>query len=166
MLPVCEDGEEDLKVKKVTAYIDTVLRGKMDEGIGVYNFVCEYVASNGVMYTTEEIGAYKNTTNNRIAIIATIRALEKLKSPCDIDIFINSNYVAETMKKKRYIKWMEKGWEKVKNRDLWERLIALDRKNVVKYEYLKTNSYTEYMRSQIQKNLTTLNYKEDKGSDS
>lgn len=71
-------------------------------------------------------GSEKQTTNNRMELMAVIGALEALKRPCRVTITTDSQYVMKGM-----TEWLP-GWKKrnwktaakkpVKNAELWQRL--------------------------------------------
>ena len=66
-------------------------------------------------------GGEADTTNNRMELMAAIVALETLTRPCNVQLTTDSNYVLKGITE--WIEgWTRKGWKKVKNRDLWERL--------------------------------------------
>ncbi len=73
-------------------------------------------------------GAVRNTTNNRMELLAAITALETLKRPCRVDLYTDSQYLKDGITK--WVQnWMRRGWrtaskEPVKNVDLWTRLVA------------------------------------------
>ena len=77
----------------------------------------------------ELCGGELNTTNNRMELLAVIQALEALKRPCDVALYLDSQYVRKGITE--WISgWKAKGWrtaskEPVKNVDLWQRLDAL-----------------------------------------
>jgi ribonuclease HI len=66
-------------------------------------------------------GGEAETTNNRMEMTAVIEALAALKKPSTVDLYTDSQYV-----QKGVTEWMEgwkaKGWKKVKNIDLWQRI--------------------------------------------
>ena len=71
-------------------------------------------------------GAEPDTTNNRMELMAAIRGLEALKSPCSVDLHTDSQYVQKGFSE-WLPGWVRRGWknaagEPVKNKDLWERL--------------------------------------------
>ena len=69
----------------------------------------------------ELAGGEGHTTNNRMELMAAIVALETLTRPCNVQLTTDSNYVLKGITE--WIEgWKKKGWKKVKNRDLWERL--------------------------------------------
>jgi ribonuclease HI len=76
-------------------------------------------------------GGEKNTTNQRMELMACIRALEQLKSgKYDVEVYTDSAYLVNCMQKKWYATWQRNGWSNsarkpVENRDLWEKLLSL-----------------------------------------
>lgn len=69
----------------------------------------------------ELVGSDPATTNNRMELMAAIVSLESLSRPCQVQLTTDSSYVLKGMTE--WIEgWKRKGWKKVKNRDLWERL--------------------------------------------
>jgi len=71
-------------------------------------------------------GGEPETTNNRMELMAAIRALEALKRPVKVELFTDSTYLRDGITK--WIKaWRRNGWKTaakkpVKNVDLWQRL--------------------------------------------
>jgi ribonuclease HI len=66
------------------------------------------------------------TTNNRMELMAAIQGLEALKSPCNVSLYSDSQYVLKGIKE-WMPNWIKRGWknsagEPVKNQDLWQRL--------------------------------------------
>ena len=93
-------------------------------------------------------GKFKETTNNRMELMAPIMALKKIKSKSDVVIFTDSTYVkngiTEWIKK-----WENNGWKNsnkkpVKNKDLWVKLNDLCHKNKVIWKWIKGHSNNKY----------------------
>jgi ribonuclease HI len=93
-------------------------------------------------------GKVKETTNNRMELMAPIMSLKKIKSRSDITIFTDSTYVkngiTEWIKK-----WEKNGWKNsnkktVKNKDLWIKLNELCQKNKVIWKWIKGHSNNKY----------------------
>ena len=87
-------------------------------------------------------GGAANTTNNRMELMAVISALELLKVPCAVTIVTDSRYVCEAFQKRWIQGWLRNGWKNaskqpVKNRELWERLLAALRGHEVAWEWVK-----------------------------
>jgi ribonuclease HI len=93
-------------------------------------------------------GSEKNTTNNRMELLAAIMSLKKIKTNSEVVIFTDSIYVkngiTEWMKN-----WKKNGWKNsskkpVKNKDLWEKLDKLCEANSVSWKWVKGHSSNEF----------------------
>jgi ribonuclease HI len=93
-------------------------------------------------------GKIKDTTNNRMELMAPIMALKKIRSKSDVVIFTDSTYVkngiTEWIKK-----WEKNGWKSsnkktIKNKDLWIKLNELCQKNKVLWKWVKGHSNNKY----------------------
>ena len=93
-------------------------------------------------------GSEKNTTNNRMELLAAIMSLKKIKTNSEVIIFTDSTYVkngiTEWMKN-----WKKNGWKNsskkpVKNKDLWEKLDKLCEANSVSWKWVKGHSTNEF----------------------
>ena len=81
---------------------------------------------------------FRRTTNNRMELLAVIVALEKLKSAeNDIHIFTDSKYVSEAVNQKWIFGWVKKGFQKVKNPDLWKRFYPLYKLHNPTFHWIK-----------------------------
>ncbi|ANY62796.1 ribonuclease HI [Comamonas aquatica] len=80
-------------------------------------------------HTKELFGGERETTNNRMELTAVIEALRALKRPCDVTLFLDSEYVRKGITEWIH-GWKAKGWktstkQPVKNVELWQALDAL-----------------------------------------
>lgn len=77
----------------------------------------------------EESGFEKDTTNNRMEMLAIITALEKFGClESHAEIYTDSAYIHNCIDQKWYVNWQKNGWvtasrTPVKNKDLWMRLV-------------------------------------------
>ena len=138
-------------LQQVTVYIDTSFKGKLNAGTGTFSYVIEYIASDNQMYTIEDVVEYTGTTKNRIAVLAVIEALNRLRKTCDITLYINSQYVVEAVEQKWIQEWIANNWnnkngEQVKNKDLWKKIAEYTIKHIVKFEFLKESNYAGCMK--------------------
>ncbi|MGH8313988.1 MAG: ribonuclease HI [Steroidobacterales bacterium] len=74
-------------------------------------------------------GFEAHTTNNRMELLAAIRALEALKQPCEVALYTDSQYVRNGITT-WIVDWKRRDWrtadkKPVKNVDLWQQLDAL-----------------------------------------
>jgi ribonuclease HI len=86
-------------------------------------------------------GSERETTNNRMELMAAIKGLEALKQPCQITLHTDSRYVLDGITKWVF-GWQKKGWKTadnkpVKNEDLWRALIAAARPHKIEWVWVK-----------------------------
>ncbi|NLI81910.1 MAG: ribonuclease HI [Deltaproteobacteria bacterium] len=120
--------------KRVEIFTDGACRG--NPGPGGWGAILRYKTVE-----KELSGGEPHTTNNRMELTAVIRALEKLKGSCEVDLYTDSQYLKNGIT--NWIdKWKRNGWltstrEPVKNRDLWEVLDALSRRHTVHWHWVR-----------------------------
>jgi ribonuclease HI len=86
-------------------------------------------------------GAENPSTNNRMELMAAIRALEELKKPCRVKLSTDSRYVMDGLTKWIH-GWRKNGWKTadkkpVKNADLWQRLLAASAPHRIEWLWVK-----------------------------
>jgi len=86
-------------------------------------------------------GAESATTNNRMELMAAIRALEALKRPCEVTLTTDSQYVKNGITE-WLPQWKKRGWktagrQPVKNQELWERLEAASARHRVHWKWIR-----------------------------
>jgi ribonuclease HI len=89
----------------------------------------------------ELFGGEAATTNNRMELMAVIRALEALKRPCAVRVHTDSVYVQKGISEWVH-NWKKNGWrtsakQPVKNADLWRELDEIAAKHQVKWLWVK-----------------------------
>lgn len=123
------------KRKHVTIYTDGSSRG--NPGPGGYGTVLLFGK-----YRKELSEGFRCTTNNRMELMAAIAGLEALRETCEVTIYTDSKYVAKAFQDHWIEGWKRRGWKKsnkepVKNRDLWERLDALNAKHHIHWKWVR-----------------------------
>jgi ribonuclease HI len=86
-------------------------------------------------------GAENPTTNNRMELMAAIRALEALRKPCRVTLSTDSKYVMDGLTKWIH-GWRKNGWKTadrkpVKNADLWQELLAACAPHRIDWKWVK-----------------------------
>ena len=93
-------------------------------------------------------GSEKNTTNNRMELLAAIMSLKKIKTNSEVVIFTDSIYVkngiTEWMKNWKKNRWKNSSKKPVKNKDLWVKLDKLCEANRVSWKWVKGHSTNEF----------------------
>jgi ribonuclease HI len=81
---------------------------------------------------------YELTTNNRMELLAVIRALEALtRKNLKVKIYTDSKYVSEAINKGWVFQWEAKRFRKKKNIDLWKRFMELYRQYNIEIIWVK-----------------------------
>ena len=106
---------------KITIFTDGACRG--NPGPGGWGAILRKDDHEKELY-----GAERDTTNNRMELMAAIQALEALKRPCEVILTTDSQYVKNGITE-WLASWKRRGWKTsdkkpVKNQDLWQRLDA------------------------------------------
>lgn len=89
----------------------------------------------------ELCGGETHTTNNRMELLAAIRALEALKRPCSVVLHTDSKYVQQGISEWIH-DWKRRGWktaskQPVKNEDLWRQLDQLAAQHRIQWVWVK-----------------------------
>ena len=84
------------------------------------------------------------TTNNRMELVAVIRALEALKKPSNVTLYTDSRYVMDGAMR-WMARWQMNGWrtadkKPVKNDDLWRSLDDAIRRHRVSWQWVAGHS--------------------------
>jgi ribonuclease HI len=95
---------------------------------------------NGV--EKELSGGERETTNNRMELTAVIEGFKSLKRSCNVELYTDSKYVADSIEKGWVYSWKKNGWKKSDNKpalnsDLWEELINEIEKHNLKIIWVK-----------------------------
>jgi ribonuclease HI len=90
-------------------------------------------------------GAEPDTTNNRMELTAALMALRALKTPCQVQLFTDSQYVRNAFEEKWLDKWLRTGWktsskQPVQNADLWQALLEQSRAHQVSWNWVRGHS--------------------------
>nr|WKN36494.1 ribonuclease HI [Tunicatimonas sp. TK19036] len=118
----------------ITIYTDGSSRG--NPGRGGYGTVLLYKN-----HRKELSAGYRQTTNNRMELLAVIVGLEALKKPgMEVVIYSDSQYVVDAVNKGWVWNWQKKDFKNKKNPDLWKRFIQIYRKHDVELRWIKGHS--------------------------
>ncbi len=129
------------ELPQVTIYTDGGCLG--NPGPGGYGVVLLFGK-----HRKELSGGFRQTTNNRMEILAAIAGLEALNRPCWVTLFSDSRYVVDAMTKGWAERWRRNGWrrnkkDKALNPDLWGRLLDLCEQHQVEFRWTKGHAGTK-----------------------
>jgi len=121
----------------VKAFTDGACRG--NPGPGGWGVLLCFTDQEEQLY-----GGELNTTNNRMELLAAIKALDSLTHPSHVFLTTDSEYV-----KKGITQWVEnwkkRGWKRannkpVKNVDLWQHLHTASQRHKIEWQWVKGHS--------------------------
>lgn len=120
--------------KTVTIYTDGACSG--NPGPGGWGALLQYGGAE-----KELAGGEAETTNNRMELMAAIKALEALKQSCVVHLYTDSTYVKDGITQWIF-GWKKNGWKTaakkpVKNADLWQLLDTQTRRHQVSWHWVK-----------------------------
>ena len=134
----------DQPAKQVDIYTDGAC--EPNPGKGGWAAILQFTDKDGKLHEKELSGNERNTTNNRMEILAVINGIKAIKYPCRLTIYSDSQYVtnaigdwddgfpAVAFKNVGWmVNWQEAGWRRregqrwreLKNAELWRELYEL-----------------------------------------
>jgi len=134
---------EPIQLKQVTIYTD----GACDPNPGIGGWAAILIhPETGTR--TEISGGEPESTNNRMELTAAIEALIRLKQPCDVTLYTDSEYVKNAFTNRWLEGWQKRGWKTsdrkpVKNQDLWLKLLALSEKHRIAWLWVRGHQNDE-----------------------
>jgi ribonuclease HI len=142
-----DSKQESKKTKKIIVYTDGGCRGNPGPGgwgvVFQWGFECDYKATRS--------GSSKDTTNNKMELMAAIQALlyiEKITEEdnisFEVDLHTDSTYVKQGITQWIH-SWKKKNWRNssghaVKNQELWKKLDEVSSKLKVNWFWVKGHS--------------------------
>ncbi|REE05757.1 ribonuclease HI [Marinoscillum furvescens] len=115
----------------IKIYTDGAAKG--NPGPGGYGAILDFQGRR-----KELSEGFRNTTNNRMELLAVIKALEAIKKPgWEVLVYSDSKYVVDAVEKGWVFGWEKKGYKNKKNPDLWQRFLKIYRQHKVKFQWVK-----------------------------
>ena len=126
----------------ITIYTDGACSG--NPGMGGWGVVI-IQNNNDITFLN---GGEKNTTNNRMELLAAINAILYFKEESDLEIFTDSKYLKDGIESWIH-KWKINGWKtaskkQVKNKDLWFKLDSEIERHKIKWNWVKGHANNQY----------------------
>ncbi|MSN96234.1 ribonuclease HI [Campylobacter sp. FMV-PI01] len=103
-------------------------------GVGGWACILRYKENQKIL-----VGGERNTTNNKMELTAVIMGLKSLKEPCDVEIYTDSSYVANSIN--LWLKgWIKKDFKNVKNVELWKEFLIVSKTHKIKAFWIKAHA--------------------------
>jgi len=124
----------DKECRTVDIFTDGACKG--NPGIGGWGAILRYGGREKELF-----GGEAATTNNRMELLAVIRALESLTRCCEVRLHTDSQYVQKGVSQ-WLSDWKRRGWrtsarQPVKNVDLWQILDALAARHHIEWLWVR-----------------------------
>ena len=127
--------------KEISLYTDGASRG--NPGRGGWGAILVFGK-----YEKELSGGERETTNNRMELMAAISGLEALRESCIVNLYSDSKYLVDAFTLGWVESWRAAGWrrgrDELKNPDLWIRLYELVGQHEVNFVWVKGHAGHEY----------------------
>lgn len=86
-------------------------------------------------------GGARETTNNRMELVAAAEALEALTRPCRVDVHTDSEYLRNGVTR-WHTGWVRRNWrnaagDPVANMDLWQRILTAEKRHDVSWHWVR-----------------------------
>ncbi len=140
------------KENSIIIYTDGAALG--NPGPGGYGAVMMYKS-----HRKELSAGFRNTTNNRMELLAVIMALRQITNKeIPVNVFTDSQYVCNAIEKGWLNNWVKKNFAKVKNPDLWKLFIDAQKGLNIKFHWVKghagilENERCDYLATTAAKN--------------
>ena len=129
-------------MKKITIYTDGAC--SCNPGPGGWGAILFYKNQ-----MKEISGFEKETTNNKMELTAAIMALDKLKEPCEVELYSDSAYLINAFNQDWVGNWKKNGFrnskkKEIENIELWKRLINLNDYHEIKWIKVKGHADNEF----------------------
>jgi ribonuclease HI len=123
-------------MKEVLIYTDGACSG--NPGPGGWGSLLVYQGTRKVISGGEAL-----TTNNRMEMMAALKALKELKTPCKGVLYTDSKYLQQGVTSWMH-KWKLNNWKKgkdpVKNEDLWRMIWDEVDRHQIEFQWVKAHN--------------------------
>ncbi|MCI6987973.1 MAG: ribonuclease HI [Campylobacter sp.] len=116
-------------MKQISLFCDGSCLG--NPGAGGWAYILEYKN-----HIKKQSGGASYTTNNQMELTAAIMGLKALKTPCVVNLYTDSSYIANGINS-WLDTWVKKNFKNIKNVELWKGLNALRQIHQIKAFWVK-----------------------------
>lgn len=137
---------------KVNIYLYTTIKGPRARE-GSYTYILEYMTEKGPVTLTKQDSI--TATENRAHLLILIKALERLRHPCELEVYADSEYIRSGAVK--WLKdWERRGWmtkkdRPVANKEEWQQASELLSRHLVTFHVGERHSYRKWIVADTEK---------------
>ena len=141
-------------MKKIYIYVETTIKSPSQKE-GAYGYVLEYPRVSKYPATCTEVKYVKDVTFHRVRLVALVEALNRLRYPCDLEIFTDSDYIVNTWKQGLPRQWEKQGWknskgEEIANKEEWKEMLRILVGNV-NFHLNEEHTYRQWLKRELEK---------------
>ena len=131
-----------MKKPHVLIYTD----GACSPNPGIGGWAAVLISPRHGNFRKEIFGAKRYTTNNRMELLATIKALQALKTTCNVKLYTDSRYIQRAFDEGWLDKWQKNQWiganrQAIANQDLWQELLKLSQIHKISWYWIKGHAH-------------------------
>ncbi|MCQ2087939.1 MAG: hypothetical protein MJZ37_07785 [Bacilli bacterium] len=140
-------------MKKVNIYINSDVNSAK-KTTGKFIYILELITDKEPV-TLTGVGHLEDVTKNDIYTVALERALGRLKSECNISIYLENEYILNAIN--HYLPgWKERGWkntknEAIKNAESWQKIAEILEKHEHDVHCHEAHQYKSWMERELKK---------------
>jgi ribonuclease HI len=139
------NAESEKRTERGTSTVTIYTDGAAEPNPGPGGYGIVLIAGK---HRLELSGGFQRTTNNRMELLGVIVALESLKRPCVVNLYSDSKYVVDSVKRGSLQRWERANWQRgknapVKNIDLWKRYLTAALPHKVQFHWVKGHAGIE-----------------------
>lgn len=133
-------------MQEVNLYIATTIKGPSKQD-GQACYILEHVATGK---TVKKIAPISKVGDKAAEVIILKAALERIKEPCILHLYLETAYVSGTIEENRLPKWEKLGWKNSKgqqlaNKEEWIRIKELIELHEVDVHCQEHHSFSDWI---------------------
>lgn len=147
---------DKIVLRHVDVYITHTIKGITAES-AQYGYVLAYHKKNGDLEILDDYNCIdERTTVNSVVLSAMKEALNRLTEELELNIYMDSQYIANMFETKTVEKWKNNGFLNSKGGKIvdflkWERVLDLCEKHSVKVYYAQTHEWSMFIENELKK---------------
>ncbi len=132
-------------------------------------FILEFKGEKGTCTRTQTIllcNIANEMTANQANLIILERALSRMNIKCELDIYIESQYIASAFEQGWVLSWIKNGWknangEEIAHKKEWQKLIMQIQGNVVRFHVKEEHEYRKWLINEVENKREFVERKEN-----
>lgn len=133
-------------------YMYTTIKGPAARE-GSYTYILEYLTGKGPVTLTKQDSIM--ATENRAHLLIFIEAVKRIKRPCELEVFTDSEYLrsgaVKWLKDWERRRWMTAKYRELANKEEWQQVSEIMHSNFVTFHVGEPHSYRGWIIADTEK---------------